>query len=897
MKNCFFIKTLNLFKFYLKFIRNIFHFFTPFVLFFSANPSSNKDSEMDTSMEEVGGDYGGISGESIVENYRPLFNEVHNNFNCYANKVLNFLKRSKTALNLTIEDFKSKGLSETLCLNTTEFPRWAEHFLDKAQSEGFTPPELTAKRHLQVLLHSGAGELSEDIRAENLIEFTKWYRNVLHLSLNVSFGEVIKEAKDLNRGIEKIRTSISNEVVGICQGTNNNPLLGKKSKILTDLKESTTELTSARLQKIFDQEFNTFVPKLRLMFGLHVRPNIKKSTPPTPVTSETESTEPRVQRYDCGTYIFTENLFLSQNLLSDALDICKYDLNFCLPFFGNHYKFNLLHNFQEFIRKEKNFSDSPILWDVFQTRVKNLLFSTNFESTKNNNLANKIRSVIFKLASNGFGIFPTDKNLGPCICPLDLIDSLTKNVIFEEGEYEIINFSELTNIEKNCSQIGLKILKIAHENNFISNFEFSSYKDLLKKSELPYFEIILKIHKPTLKARPICRSHNSFFKSSYLILTKLLSNLLNKYKVLFPDHFIGIQNSLEVVKQLSNLNDNCPLLKSNDIKLVTMDVKSLYPSMLHFRILYSIEYIGKICNMSPSWIKNVRLISLLVLKNNFMTVRGTYNNYLLRQKSGSVMGACHSTIEADLYLATYEHKMHANKPKNILLDVRYIDDIFLIIIGTYKMICEAICWIKSRYLPDIGQKQEIDLTVEQSSTKLAFLDLSIFIKKVMENDYFTDILNSSLYKKPQLAKLPLHWESNHPRHVFKGILQGEIIRALRLCSSKNIFLVEKSRIIKKYIDRGWPKNFIFNINFVNWADRCLYLNKKVRDKKLDTNNFSYFVSTFSNSSENIKPFLRTLSDGLLDNPRPIKHLHKMPVKINTLRKVTRYFLPLFFYTF
>lgn len=96
---------------------------------------------------------------------------------------------------------------------------------------------------------------------------------------------------------------------------------------------------------------------------------------------------------------------------------------------------------------------------------------------------------------------------------------------------------------------------------------------------------------------------------------------------------------------------------------------------------------------------------------------------------------------------------------------------------------------------DAVNKQHTNIKlVRQIGQTLPFLDV------LVKND--KGILTTSVYHKPAAEPyvVPLH--SDHPRHIFKNIIETALIRAIRYSTTLDVFHQERRSIILKLLYNG-----------------------------------------------------------------------------------------------
>lgn len=128
--------------------------------------------------------------------------------------------------------------------------------------------------------------------------------------------------------------------------------------------------------------------------------------------------------------------------------------------------------------------------------------------------------------------------------------------------------------------------------------------------------------------------------------------------------------------------------------------------------------------------------------------------------------------EVNIYLDFNEFfKVHKRpevhkRPDSIKILVRFVHDIFAIIIGTREEFYLSRKWINSIY-----GEEELRLTHEVSNSCISFLDVTITAKVSNNRVRFT---TAPFFKKLKNC-VALKWSSNHPKHNYRGVIIGGVI--------------------------------------------------------------------------------------------------------------------------
>lgn len=294
----------------------------------------------------------------------------------------------------------------------------------------------------------------------------------------------------------------------------------------------------------------------------------------------------------------------------------------------------------------------------------------------------------------------------------------------------------------------------------------SRYKDPNK------FYILPKVHKPTLKSRPITAQHSYVFSQ----LSKDLGTLL--YREVQKISAITI-NSTQFINQLENikLGDNVWFLK--------YDVERMYPSM---DILDTITTLGRefpaiFRRQNGFWFH----ILALLLYNNYITAETVTK----RQITAIATGSPAAPTIANLYLWIKYRKVFKRFISSAILNRRYIDDGFVVILS--KESGDALA-------KGLNEATNMNIEWNLSDQEAIHLDVRIFKGPRF---HVSKILDVEIYTKPISKFLYLHAASSHPGHVFSGIVKGEVIRYLRNTSDQETWILKVSRLLTMLKIRGY----------------------------------------------------------------------------------------------
>ena len=182
------------------------------------------------------------------------------------------------------------------------------------------------------------------------------------------------------------------------------------------------------------------------------------------------------------------------------------------------------------------------------------------------------------------------------------------------------------------------------------------------------------------------------------------------------------------------------------------------------------------------------------------------------------MGTRLAPTYANLFMAAFEDKHVYTYPKQPLLWIHFIDDIFYVWShGPHEL---------EMFIKHLnGVHTTIKFTSESSTDRVNFLDTVVTLR----ND---NTLSTSLYVKPTDSAAYLHFKSAHPRHCIKGIPFGQFLRIRRICSDEMDFFEHCVTKGRHFIRRGYPEPFVTNAFFkaLSTTRDSLLVNKKKKDQ-------------------------------------------------------------------
>ena len=160
------------------------------------------------------------------------------------------------------------------------------------------------------------------------------------------------------------------------------------------------------------------------------------------------------------------------------------------------------------------------------------------------------------------------------------------------------------------------------------------------------------------------------------------------------------------------------------------------------------------------------------------------------QVGGTAMGTALAPNYANIFMDKFETRALENYPLKPLLWKRFIDDIFMVWTHGGEQLNKFV-----QYLNNIHPT--IKFTYECSKEEIDFLDTTV--KILPDRSLYT-----TLYNKPTDTHLYLHYHSAHPHSVTTNGPFGQFLRVRRICTLNSDYQINGQKLIKYYLDRGYP---------------------------------------------------------------------------------------------
>ena len=337
------------------------------------------------------------------------------------------------------------------------------------------------------------------------------------------------------------------------------------------------------------------------------------------------------------------------------------------------------------------------------------------------------------------------------------------------------------------------------------------------------FYLLPKIHKKNIPGRPICSSVTHPTSR----IRKFVDAHIKKYVPTTKSYIRDTQDFITKIKQLGPIPEGAIL--------VTLNVSSLYTNIPNQEGITAVaDQLRK--DPTKKGISSYILDLLkLVLHNMYFEFNG--DHYL--QIGGTAMGTALVPNYANIFMDKFETRALENYPLKPILWKRFIDDIFMVWTHGEEQLNKFV-----QYLNNIHPT--IKFTHECSKEEINFLDTTV--KILPDRSLYT-----TLYNKPTDTHLYLHYHSAHPHSVTANGPFGQFLRVRRICTLNSDYQINGQKLIKYYLDRGYPlkplENHYKKAARFSQDDLLQTKNKKLKTPQV-------LVTTYNPRNPNISQIIR-----------------------------------------
>ena len=325
-----------------------------------------------------------------------------------------------------------------------------------------------------------------------------------------------------------------------------------------------------------------------------------------------------------------------------------------------------------------------------------------------------------------------------------------------------------------------QLLNHLRDQGFITKRELNFLLPPTSFKERPFY-LLPKLHKTTWPnpgmppGRPIISDKESITRNASNIVEFFLKPLC----ILLPSH-LKDSNHLVALLRRSTISETSILF--------TFDVAALYTNVPIEEGITCVSqaFLSHPCSSRP----DATIISILRLLLTTNTFR--FDDQHFQQVHGVAMGKCFGGSFANLFLGTWERNALATFPVRPAMWTRFQDDI----LGIWN---HGAARLEDFHRHLNQQHPRISLTLHYGR-QVNFLDLTISARG--------NNIDYSVYAKDTDTHFVLPRDSHHPRHVFKGLLFGELLRFATHSSSRESFEHTVSTVSPVWKSLGYSRAMI-----------------------------------------------------------------------------------------
>ena len=309
-------------------------------------------------------------------------------------------------------------------------------------------------------------------------------------------------------------------------------------------------------------------------------------------------------------------------------------------------------------------------------------------------------------------------------------------------------------------------------------------------SPFAQFYILYKILKPKKingqwHTRPVTSDVTSYPHGLGKWVDQELQPLVRKQASFFKDSF-------ELKTILSELSVH------PSARLFTADATSMYTNIktdVALTLISQLIHQELSKSQQPSYTEALVSALHIVFTNSIVKFDDTY----WRQTSGTGMGIAPAPPWATIFYALHEQHFVPKWSAHLIFYKRFIDDIIGIWLPHPDMATDTSLW--SAFCNDLQQWHGLEWTISLRSTRCNFMDLALTLTP-------TGKIDTNLFEKSQNLYLYIPPGSAHPKGMIKGLIFGNTLRIMRLCSHEGDVATHLSNFRTRLLARGYPQNLL-----------------------------------------------------------------------------------------
>lgn len=290
-----------------------------------------------------------------------------------------------------------------------------------------------------------------------------------------------------------------------------------------------------------------------------------------------------------------------------------------------------------------------------------------------------------------------------------------------------------------------------------------------------------------------------------------------------------LQDSDTLTRQLSELRVR------RSAKFVSIDIRRLYPSIdlqkcieaVHQFCVESVDSLGLPAAQRSRRLEELNLATA-IRRVILLEMYCRFDDKIYKFRRGFPTGIANGREMAEIYRHMIERSVLQRFSNVTAFSRGYVDDVCVVLNSDLHGAREFI----SAY-QDCMREHDLQITFEISHHSCTMLDLYCSKGRDWQRTGFLDL---TVYQKPNAAHLFIPQFSEHPAHVLRAWIRGELIRYVKRSSSVEYYSTMQRLFVHRLTARGYTAAFLQPIfDGVRYSDRWVFLQPRPSERESTAN--------------------------------------------------------------
>ena len=383
----------------------------------------------------------------------------------------------------------------------------------------------------------------------------------------------------------------------------------------------------------------------------------------------------------------------------------------------------------------------------------------------------------------------TDKNLGPCVIEHE---QYIKDALVHLQDSSIYEFLTEAEAKAEGHRLYREIMEWIFKGKRKQALGKQEVQYLVKHTAdncadpHGYFYLMYKVHKKILSTRPVCSDCASITNPIGKWVDVQLQPVAQSMPTFFKDSF-AFKKLLET------------LITQPGIRGFSADAVGMYTNIHTGAALAAISKYLRDNEQRFDYHAETLIRALeIVMNNNIIRFGDTY----VRQISGTAMGKPPAPPWAIIFEGIHEIQFLPQWQSNLLLYVRFIDDVFGLWIPSEDEATDTASWLALQ--AEVNNNHGLEWIFTKRQESVDFLDLTV---QVRPDGY----IKTTLFEKPMALYLFIPPHSAHPPGVLAGHIFGNVLRIFRLNTEEEDIIKDVTQFMSRFQRRGHTREVLVPI--------------------------------------------------------------------------------------